>query len=228
MMAAQLYPHGVPTAPLDKVRAQMDVIFHIGARFPLAQKFGAFVHSQKEALLGTGVRVWGDAEIRSGVLDGLTLPSGRPGVRDRRRRGAGRSQIYLTRYAHDGARGLVVSATNALGPATQCVGSGVIYPGAGERMARFAHAFRGCGQRILISVCALETFWNFHMSTAPTREFSEANHDLLDRFVTHPRSWQAVIEDVACAMPDAKIFVVTDEHLSSHPDDVLDVLLGDG
>jgi len=227
MMVAQVYPHGVPTVPLDKVRAQMDVIFHIGARFPLSQKFGAFVHSQKETLFRTGIRVWGDAEIRSGVLDGLTLPSGRHGVRHRRRRAAGRSQIYLKRYAHDGARGLMVSATNALGPATRCVESGVIYPGAGERMARFAHAFEGCEQRILISVCALEAFWNFHMPNAPTRGISEAHHDPLDRFVTHPRSWQAIIEDVACAMPKAKIFVVTDEHLSNHPDDVLGVLLGD-
>lgn len=227
MMAAQVYPHGVPTAPLDKVRAQMDVIFHIGARFPLAQKFGSFVQSQKETLHQTGVRVWGDAEIRSGVLDGVTLPSGRRGVRDRRRRGVGRSQIYLKRYAHEGVYGLFVSAPDALGPVAQCIDMAQVYPGAGERMARLAHAFQGGAQTVLITICALEDFWNFHMSNTPIRDMDGGRADPLDRFVTHPRSWQAIIEDVACAMPNAQIFVTTDDHLSNHPGGVLGVVLGD-
>ena len=92
-----------------------------------------------------------------------------------------------------------------------------LYPAAGERVARMVYAFGGRVKRVVFGMRALEDYWGGAMAHALQMGADVPSEATMDRLVTQPRSWRKVVQDVACAAPDAEILVLPYERLGEQP-----------
>ena len=208
-----------------KAQALMDVILHLGAHRTASTSFQYYMRGHAQALGARNLAFWGPLRTRKGLFDGLTLPSGKFGVEKRRQRGVGRVRLALHRAKARGTRHLIVSDENMIGTVRENLSSERLYPSIGERMARFADAFDGRVTRVVLSVRALDAYWASALAFAVPRGVKTPEAAQLDRLVTQPRSWRAVITDLACAMPETQIVIAPFERMAGRPDDLLEYML---
>ncbi|WP_270729331.1 hypothetical protein [Shimia sp. Alg240-R146] len=210
------------SAAFDKVHGNMDVILHVGAHLTGVSSLTYYLERNRRKLRDHGLALWTVSDTRKGLFDGLTLRSGLHGVERRRMRGAGRVRLRCAALEKARAKELLVCDPGILGGVSDNVATERLYPAAGERGARMAHAFEGRVKRVFVNIRALEDYWAAALAHAVTNGFPLPLQSELDRLVTQPRSWRRVITDLAAAMPGAEILVAPFERVGERPDDVVE------
>lgn len=212
-----------PVRPATKeVHGDMDVILHVGAHLTGVTSLTYYLDRNRRAFRNRGLGIWSTTDTRTGLFDGLTLRSGLYGVERRRMRGAGRVRLRCAMLERDRVKELLVCDPAMLGGLCDNISTERLYPAAGEKMARMAHAFDGRVKRVFVNIRALEDYWSAALAHAVQNGFPVPLQSELDRLVTQPRSWRRVITDIAAAVPDAEILVAPFERIGEKPDDVVE------
>ena len=209
-------PNGA--AIIRRIGSPMDVTLHIGAHRCASTSFQTYMYHNRENLLGQGIGVWGPWRTRTGLFRGI-LPG--PAVatgRDLHRRGIGRVQMQLTRSAGLGLGTLLVSDENMMGTMRRNLRMGDLYGGIGERLARYGEAFDGRITSVALNIRSLDTYWASALGYGLTHGRGMPNAAMLHRLATSPRSWRDVITDVACALPNARIWALPFEVFAGRPE----------
>ncbi len=221
MMAVSVYPAASAGMAFSKVRAAMDVILHVGAHLTGVSTLASYLNRNRKPLRARDLAVWTTEDTRKGLFDGVTLKSGLHGVERRRARGAGRVQLRSAMLERAKVKDLLVLEPEMLGSIDANLASERLYPAAGERVARFVHAFGGRVRRVIIGIRALEDYWGGALAHGLKGGRTVPDEAMLERLVTQPRSWRKVVMDVACAAPEADILAMPYERLGSRPETVL-------
>lgn len=204
----------------------MEIILHLGAHRSATTSFQHYMRANLAALSAQGVGFWGPDVTRDGILTGvIPLPGGKSAARqmDRAR---GRIALRLAQARKAGLRRIVVSDENMIGAARRNLRQGRLYEGAGERMARFFHAFDGRISRVAVSIRGQDAWWSSALAYGVARGHRLPEAGDLDRLVTVNRHWREVIRDLACALPGVDLVVLPHEIHGSRPEDRLHQLTG--
>jgi hypothetical protein len=199
----------------------MDVILHVGAHLSGVSTLASYLNRNRRPLQAQGLAVWTSEHSRKGLFDGLMLKSGLHGVERRRVRGAGRVRLRAAMLERAQVKDLMVLEPAMLGSMADNLATERLYPAAGERVARFVHAFGGRVKRVVIGMRALEDYWGGALAHGLRMGRSLPDEAQLERLVTQPRSWRKVVMDLACAAPGAEILVVPYERLGTRPETML-------
>lgn len=200
----------------------MKTILHIGAHRCANATFHHYLARNSAALNNHGLRVWGPQRTGSGLLRGI-IPSPGDAIRpNARRRGIGRVRMNLAHCAQRGAKTLLISDANMMGPLREAATSGALYPSVGERMARYHEAFDSKLNMVVINLRSPDHYWG----SVATHCQNRAGLTSADGWVDASRTWRDVITDVACAMPETVITVCPFETFGGRPDVQLRALTG--
>ena len=213
-------------ARCQQIGSDMDVILHIGAHRCATTSFQNYLRANSDTLDQQGIGFWGPRRTRNGLLRGIVPKIGAGAWRDQQRRGVGRVRMNLARSSGLGVKSLVVTDENMLGSVRENLRFCELYCGAGERMARYGEAFDGRIRHILLNVRSLDTYWASALGFSLTRGRNLPGHAALVRLAASPRSWRDVITDVACAIPDATIWVAPFEVFAGRPEAQLSAVAG--
>lgn len=189
----------------------MKTVFHVGAHRTGTTTFQNWMQENAHTLAKSGLGFWGPTRTRSGLFSGIT-PQGGFGTaesqlsRVRRRIAMGRAQC-----AQNGLHTLLVSEENALGGPQDNVRKRALYPGAGERLARYHAAFDGRVSHVLLTIRALDFYWASIIGFCVGRGLPMPGAHSIDSIARTARSWRDVIIDMRCAMPDIPIRVMSFE-----------------
>lgn len=182
----------------------MKIILHLGAQRTATTSFQHYMRANTKTLAEQGIGFWGPKRTRGGgFFDGLFEADGisQPQIERARRRVARGLEASRKR----GVKVLVVSDENMLGSAKKNLRSGALYPCAAERLARFATAFDGAVDKVLLGVRKQSDYWPSAIAYAVGRGAMLPNHAKLDAIVESTRSWQDVTQDVAAAFGGAEV-----------------------
>jgi hypothetical protein len=195
----------------------MDIILHLGAHRTATTSLQRHAQAQSAGLAARGIAVWGPQVTRGGLLAGaLPAPGGHP-VAAQAAHASGRIALRVAQARAAGVSRIVVSDENMLGAPRTCLRRHRLYPGAGERVARLAHAFGGHILRAVLSIRAQDAWWASVLAYAVARGHRLPSAGDLDRLVTAGRQWRDVIADVACALPGAEIVILPHEQFAADP-----------
>jgi hypothetical protein len=204
----------------------MDVILHIGAHRCASTTFQNYMRLNAGRLAHRGIGFWGPRRTRAGLFAAVIPVPGPARGRDLRRRATGRVQMHLARSAAQGCATLVVSDENMMGSVRGNLRIGELYCGVGERMARYHQAFGGRISDVVLNIRALDTYWASALGYGVMRGHALPGNAMLERLAGGARSWRDVITDVACAMPDARLWVLPFEIFAGRPEAQLGTLTG--
>jgi len=213
-------------AVMRQAGAFVDVILHIGAHRTGTTTFQSYLRDNADALKTSGIGFWGPRRTRRGLFAGI-LP--RPAVanrRNREQRGIGRVRLSCAATENKGYTHLVISDENMIGSVGENLGKLSLYPGVGERMARYAQAFSDRPSRVFLTIRALDRFWASSLGYGLSRGCRLPTKDDVEKLATGRRSWRDVITDVACAMPASEITVLPFETYGGQPDAQLALMTG--
>lgn len=189
----------------------MEIILHAGAHRTASTTFQAYLAGNAAQLAGHGIGVWGPTRTRRGLLAGV---NGGPGAA----RARGRIALNLEAARRDGVRWLIVSDENMLGAPRANLREATLYRDAGARIARHVAAFGCRPRRIALSIRAQAPYWESCLAFAVMRGHRLPDAALLDRLVTQPRGWRAVITDIAAAAGGAEVLVLPHETYAGLPE----------
>ena len=196
----------------------MKVILHIGAHRCATTTFQDYLCRNAVALRAQGIATWGPDRLRNGLLRGV-IPGSQPTFRrDLSARAIGRVHLNLRRCAGQGPNWLIVSDPDLPGTLRANLVSGLLYPAAGERMARIGRTFGSSVTDVILNVRSQDRYWASAMSDLTVRGRCLPPQGGLNEFATSGRTWRDVITDVACAMPDARILVLPFEGVAGRPE----------
>ncbi|WP_308915270.1 hypothetical protein [Jannaschia sp. LMIT008] len=183
----------------------MQIILNLGAHLCMAPALHRAFARDRPALLAAGVHVWTHAQTRGGTLDGVTGPQGIRTLRRLHKTARTRARVALRceAAARAGARRLIVSDPDLLGPLSEGAGQGILYGAAGERL-----------DRLRLAIPDPDVI---HLAIRPLPDWWEAAEDrLADRAIPRSgmrgrpdRGWRHLIGEVSRAFPDARIDVWT-------------------
>ncbi|MEM5519752.1 hypothetical protein [Sulfitobacter sp. AS59] len=197
----------------------MDIILHVGAHRTATTSFQRYLRDNSDAIAASKTGIWGPLRTRKGLFSGIF-----PGPKMQGRspeRVKGRVALQLARARENGVARLLVSEENMIGSSRHCVRTGVLFPAAGDRMARYCAAFDGNITRIILNIRSPETWWSSAAAYAISRGHGVPSPSKLDKIAASQRSWRDVITDLACAVPNAEIKVATFEEYAGRPDALL-------
>lgn len=200
----------------------MDIILHIGAHRTATTSFQFYLRANRDVLTARQLGFWGPWRTRNGLLHGV---ADRPESEAKARRAVGRVQLAVENARRSGTQRLLVSDENMLGSARRCLRSGMLYPGAGERVARLAQAF-GHVRSIHLQLRAQDLWWASVIGYLIPRGEGVPTEAQLATLAASPRSWRDVIMDIACACPEAEITVTPFERFADRPDRLLAMMTG--
>ncbi|WP_299743014.1 hypothetical protein [uncultured Tateyamaria sp.] len=201
---------------MEKDTNGMKVILHIGAHRTGTTSFQAYVRRNCDFMRTRHIGFWGPLRTRKGLFSGIQ-PGAGVGTRSARR-ARGRVLLQMNKAERNGTTTLIVSDENMLGTMRRNMRARSLYNDVGERMSRYAAAFDGQIDTVVLSVRALNHYWRSAASYCVARGHSVPTPDQLGRVAFGPRTWRDVIADVACAVPGAKIVVVPFERTAGRPD----------
>lgn len=193
----------------------MKVILHIGAHRTGTTSFQSYMRRNADFMRIRRIGFWGPLRTRGGLFAGI-----QPGVgvgRRAARHAGGRVLLNLDKAERNGIKTLLVSDENMLGTMRRNMRERALYADAGERMARYAAAFDGRIDTVVLSVRALNHYWSSAASYCIKRGHPMLEQDELVRIGFGSRSWRDVVSDVACAVPDAQVLVVPFERTAGQP-----------
>ena len=226
MIAANPHMRAPQVIPFRRIGKAMQVTMHLGAHRCASSSFQEYLRQNSEVLEKKGLGYWGQGNTRQGVLHGiLPVPSARPS-RDLARRAQGRLRMRLDQCRGQGLRHLLISDTNLVGNLRANLRFGALYPGVGERMARFAEAFDGALTSVVLNIRSLETYWSSALNYAVARGHRVPGAVQTQALAENPRGWRDVITDIACAMPDVDLKIMPFETFGGRPELQLGLLTG--
>ncbi len=203
----------------------MHVILHIGAHRCATTTFQHYLRMNAARLMDRNIGFWGPRRTRAGLFRGI-LPTAAPSFgRNVQKRAAGRVQLRLSQAAENGVSHLLVSDENMMGSVRENLRLASLYCGIGERMARYRAAFGPHVSDVMINIRSLDTYWTSALGYGLTRGRGVPRPVALDRLAYSDRSWRDVITDVACAVPEARIWVLPFESYAGRPESQLQTVL---
>lgn len=208
----------VGAALLAGYRLIMDIVLHLGAHRTATTTFQSYMRHNSDELSKWGVGFWGPNRTRGGMFAGILPGPGRVGGRDAARRARGRVALHLAQAERRDVNTLIVSEENMLGTVRDNLRRGALYPGVGQRMARYGEAFGGRITRIVLSVRALDLYWASAAAYGVARGTAMRDPAAWVNIAANRRSWRDVITDLACAVPDAELRVLPFEEFGTRPD----------
>lgn len=218
MIAALPVTKPVVMALRKRLGKKMDVILHIGAHRTGSTTFQAYMRANSDALDRANIAFWGPRRTRNGLFRGLTPNTGVPTKKtDMQKRAQGRVQLRLDQARRNNKTAVLVSDENMIGTGRMCLRSNQLYPGIGERMARFQSAFGDSVSRIVLCTRSQDRFWASAIAYAVSRGYPVPGHKKLHSIASAKRSWRDVVSDLACAMPNADIRVLPYEVCYANP-----------
>lgn len=203
----------------------MEVILHLGAHRTASTSFQGYMRANSSALFEQGVGYWGPGRTRDGLLSGVLPVAGEVGSQARLAKAKGRLRLNLERARALGLSQLVISDENMIGAPIQCFRDGLLYHGAGERMARFQDAFDGAITRVSITVRRIDMQWASSIAFLVARGFRIPSEQKVDRIAQNTRTWRDVITDIGCALPRVDFIVQTHDEFCGHPNSSLQHML---
>jgi len=195
----------------------MDIMLHLGAHRTATTSLQHHAQARIAALATRGVAFWGPTVTRDGLLSGVFPAPGAHPAAARTAHARGRIALRVVQAQQAGATRIVVSDENMLGAPRTCLRRHRLYPGAGARVARLAHAFGGRITRVVLSIRSQDAWWASVLAYAVARGHRLPSPGDLDRLVTAGRQWRDVIADVACALPGAEIVILPHERFAARP-----------
>jgi len=195
----------------------MDIILHLGAHRTATTSLQHYAQARAAALAADGLAVWGPPVTRDGLLAGVLPAPGEHPAAARAAHACGRIALRVAQAREAGVTRLLVSDENMLGAPRTCLRHHRLYPGAGARVARLAHAFGGRITRAVLSIRAQDAWWASVLAYSVARGHRLPSAGDLDRLVTAGRQWRDVIADVACALPGAGILILPHEQFADRP-----------
>jgi hypothetical protein len=204
----------------------MEITLHLGAHRSASTSFQYYMRKNRVRLAASGIGVWGPPQTRNGLMEGVLPRSGLMSAPQQAERARGRIALALSQAEKAGLTRLVVSDENMIGTPRGNLRDMRLYPGIGERMARYGEAFGGRITRIALSLRAQDTWWASSIAFAVVRGGRVPSQTQLAHIAAGPRSWRDVITDLACALPEAKLLVMPHEAFASLPERRLMALLG--
>jgi len=202
----------------------MKITLHLGAHRTASTSLQHYMRHNEASLAEAGIGFWGPRRTRAGLLHGVIPVAGRQNRRVQLDRARGRIMINLEAAERSGLAALIVSDENMLGASRRNLRENSLYGDAGLRLARFAQAFDGCVDRVVLSVRAQDSYWSSALAFAVARGHRLPQGRELEALAGDARAWRDVIADVACAFGDAEILVLTHEALASRPEARLAVM----
>ncbi len=200
----------------------MEIFLHLGAHRTASTSFQAYLRSNRDDLNSAGLGFWGPWRTRNGLLNDVVE---RPDTHAKAQRAAGRVQLAVAQAQRKGFQHLLVSDENMLGTPRRCLRDGVLYAGAGERVARLASAF-GHVRGITLQIRAQDMWWSSLISYLISRGQRLPEKDKIAAIAAGTRTWRDVIIDIACACPEAAITVTPFERFTDRPDKQLGMITG--
>jgi len=202
----------------------MKITLHLGAHRTASTSLQHYMRHNVAALAEAGIGFWGPRRTRSGLLSGVLPMAGRHSAHVQLERARGRVLINLEAVACSGCDTLVVSDENMLGATRRNLREHSLYGDAGLRLARFAQAFDGRVDRVVLSLRAQDQYWSSALAFAVARGHRLPQGRDLEALAGGARAWRDVVSDVACAFGGAEILVLTHEALASRPEARLAVM----
>lgn len=199
----------------------MDVILHLGSHRTGSTTFQSYMRRSSSELSQRGIGYWGPQRTRQGLFSGL-MPAPRLNFGHKAQtRAEGRVQIQLANSAKNGVRKLVVSDENMIGSVRHNLRKRALYPAIGERLARYACAFDGRVNRVILNIRAQDLYWSSAMAFGVARGHRMLPSEGFEDLVVSRRTWRDVITDLSCALPDTEICVLPFERYQGRPDVML-------
>lgn len=205
----------------------MDVILHIGAHRTGVAGFESWMGANRTFLEMDNVAHWGAERLRNGLMHGLqptALPM--PGG-DARKRGLGRVKLSLEQEAQSGVRRLWVGDSNLLGTMRDNLQWGVLYPGAGVRLARYAQAFGGHVTDVVFNIRDQLEYWRSLLTLEALNTGCAPDAERVDLLAANQRNWREVIVDVAAALPGVRLWIAPHEVFAGRPDALYQAVTGE-
>ncbi|WP_281968094.1 hypothetical protein [Roseovarius nanhaiticus] len=214
------YPAAVHpgAAPQPRAGHYMEIILHLGAHRSASTSFQHYLRKNGARLAAGGVGVWGPPQTRNGLLEGVLPRPGLVSYAAQMQRARGRIALALADIEMAGIERLIVTDENMIGTPRSILRAQRLYPGAGERMARYAAGFGGRITRVVLSVRAQDAWWASCIAYAVARGARVPSRVRLTQIAADPRTWRDVICDLACALPGVEIQVMPHEVFASRPE----------
>ncbi|HID67929.1 MAG TPA: hypothetical protein EYP31_06660 [Roseibacterium sp.] len=203
----------------------MDVILHIGAHRTATSAMQHHMAYHRSALADSGAVYWGPKITRGGLFRGAI--GGVEGVMAwQGRRFAGRCAMRAEVVRQTGATHLIVSDENMFGSMRGTLEDTRIYPDAGRRVAAYATGFSS--HRVTVAMCVRDyaDWWTSALAFRLMRGGPLPRTALREHLVTQPRRWRHLVEEIARALPAAKVVVWNYERMANKPHDIVEELTG--
>lgn len=204
----------------------MDIILHLGAHRTATTSFQHYLRKNAGHLRARGIGCWGPREVRGGLLNGVIPQPGLVSSQRQLDRARGRVALRIEGEARTGLRQLVISEENLIGAPRRNLREMRLYPDAGQRMARYATVFAGRLARVVLCIRAQDSYWTSVLAYGVARGARVPDAVELAQIAAGARSWRDVIQDIACALPDVPLTVMTHESLASRPEARLALMTG--
>ncbi|MBF9043940.1 hypothetical protein HKCCE4037_11420 [Rhodobacterales bacterium HKCCE4037] len=198
----------------------MDVILHVGAHRTATATFQHHLAAHRKTLTAARTVYWGPKIIRGGLF--RTMAAGTaPILPWQADHAAKRVALRAEQLRQDGVRSVILSDPNMLGSLRTMLEDTRIYPDCGRRIGEFARGFHRHRVTIGIGLRCYSSWWTSALASRLMQGGPLPRTRLREFMVTQPRRWRHVIEDVARAVPDARVLVWTHEAMASRPQHVL-------
>lgn len=195
----------------------MKTVLHLGAHRTATTSFQFYLRDQRAALTAGGIGFWGPWRTRKGLFAGIFPLPEFGAAAPQFKRASGRIELNRLQAQRRGVHTLVVSDENMLGSMSQNLKTGLLYPSAGERMARYFAAFRHQIDQIVLVTRALDQYWASAAAYCTARGHVLPPDTLWAQIASSARTWRDVITDISCAMPDAPLRVLPFERFAGQP-----------
>lgn len=203
----------------------MDVTLHVGAHRTATTTFQRHLAANRDALRAADTMFWGPKVVRGGLFGSMSGGSG-PLMPWQKGRAAKRVALRLESLRQDGAKRLILSDENMLGNLRDVLEDTLLYPAAESRIAGFAHAFQGHDLTIGIGIRCYSNWWPSALAFRLSRGGPLPRTDLRECMITQPRRWRHLVEQIARAVPNARLVVWTYEAMGGVPHRILQELMG--
>lgn len=203
----------------------MEITLHLGAHRCASTSFQWYMRKNAVRLAASGIGFWGPQQTRMGLLEGVFPSPGPLSAAKQATRAKGRLALALAKVEDTGIQHLIISDENLIGAPRRNLRDMRLYPGIGERIARYCDALDGQTVRAAISVRAQDAWWASNIAFAVARGAQLPSRMQLAHIAASPRNWRDAITDLACALPEAQLIVMPHEIFASVPERRLAMML---
>lgn len=198
-------------------QAVMKTILHLGAHRTGTTSFQTYLRDNAQELLDNGVGFWGPRRTRRGLFAGILSGQGTRDSGAHMARVQGRLAMQREQAMRRGVTHLIVSDENMLGAMRRNMSTATLYPAAGDRLARFFAAFGGKVDEVILTIRSPELHWASVAAHGVDRGLPVPGQARWARIARARRGWREVVQDVACAMPGARLRVFPFERFAGRP-----------